>query len=224
MVIDGDGDSEASASDAYIEACTPTALVTPIRRVSVESEINLIFDGQGQRSQQGFDSRDKGGFGERWVEVLAEVAGLGCAFEKVERSIGEFTFTYTRRIGVLSETKIKAQIKTTADPSLDGKGRIVYPLDAEAYNRLVGPSQNPAYLFLVATRKLRSEWVVTKEWRDELHSGVYYLSLRDEEETANASKKTVHVPLANRVTPESLNRLCVDAAYEYHAAMGMPLP
>jgi len=217
-VIDEDDDADAPAG---VSARVP-ASVAPSQRTADESEylalLEFLSDGPGR----GHENRDKGGFGERWIEVLAEAAGLGCAFERVERSIGELTFTYSRRIGVLKESKITAQVKTTAQHRRDRSGQISYALAASAYNRLVGPSMIPTYLFLVTTSQERDRWVTARDDRDELLHGVYYLSLKDEEETA-AERKTVRVPAANRVTPRSLIKLCVDAAYERHAEMGIML-
>ncbi|MBL7498151.1 DUF4365 domain-containing protein [Frankia sp. CNm7] len=222
-MIDGGEDSNALFGDAYTEPPTPGVPRPPEQRASDEAEPwNRLAD-LSDRARSGHDHRDKGGFGERWIETLAEIAGLGCAFERVERSIGELTFTLAHQIGRLQEAKIAAQVKTTAEPGYDKFGRIAYPLDATSYNRLVGPFQHPHYLFLVITSKERRNRMSTCDSGDKLSGGVYYHSLRGESPTKNRSKKTVYIDAKNRISPESLIQLCVNAAHEFNADLGVTL-
>jgi hypothetical protein len=171
-------------------------------------------------TQRGADSRDQGDFGERWVALMAAAAGLGCSTEQVERSIGELGVTYPHRVGLLNDWEIKAQVKTVAEPRY-GPDHIAYDLDAMAHRRLTGPSQVPKFLFLVTVCGDRGRWIRTTGTADVLNHGAYWLSLRDQEPTANRSSQVVHVPLRNRLSPDSLRELCLTTANAFLRTLGV---
>jgi hypothetical protein len=109
---------------------------------------------------------------------------------------------------VLTDFKIKIQLKATRQDLTLGDGRFSFPLEVAHYNRLrvAGRSDAPTYLVVFHMPGVEDEWLHATPESLILRRCLRFVSLRNAPETANQTI-TVYVPERNVLTPEALRGL-----------------
>lgn len=102
------------------------------------------------------------------------------------------------------------QLKSSVDWSLDSTEKeIIYKLEAKTYNDLAR-YQVPCILILLCLPRAMDQWVEQCEDYLLLRKSSYYWVKPDNEETKNASKKTIYIQKENFFTPNALLELLTD--------------
>lgn len=163
----------------------------------------------GFTSTSKFVEQFKGQFGEELVDVVAAAAGLTTSrmnldVNGVDRLIempGGFTLERPARIQV--------QVKTTRRATVHSDGAWHYPMRAEHFNQLVGEQYEPRYLLLVPVPREPGDWIKLWSAADELRiacTAVYWANLMPLPRVGGR-QTTVHVPVSNVLTPQTIVRL-----------------
>jgi hypothetical protein len=112
---------------------------------------------------------------------------------------------------------IPLQVKATARWEVNNNS-IAFPLKASNYTRLREEGlMLPQFLVLYTLPQEREKWIAYEEDHCKLYHTAFYLNLAGEQELVagpdgvTQETKTVHVPLANRLTGPALLRLFNDA-------------
>ena len=116
---------------------------------------------------------------------------------------------------VLTDFKIKFQVKATRQELTLGDGRFSFPLEVAHYNRLraAGQSDAPTYLVVFHMPGGEEEWFHATPEQLVLRRCLRFVSLRAAPETANRTI-TVYVPERNVLTPEALRGLAKTRSLE----------
>lgn len=109
---------------------------------------------------------------------------------------------------ILTDFKIKFQLKATRQDLTLDDGRFSFPLEVAHYNRLraAGRSDAPTYLVVFHMPGVESEWLHASPENLILRRCLRFVSLRNAPETANQTI-TVYVPERNVLTPDALRGL-----------------
>jgi hypothetical protein len=109
---------------------------------------------------------------------------------------------------VLTDFKVKFQVKATRQDLTLGNGRFSFPLEVAHYNRLraAGRSDAPTYLVVFHMPGGEDEWLHATPESLILRRCLRFVSLRNAPETNNQTI-TVYVPERSVLTPEALRRL-----------------
>jgi hypothetical protein len=109
---------------------------------------------------------------------------------------------------VLTDFKIKFQLKATRQDLTQSGGRFSFPLEVTHYNRLraAGRSDAPTYLVVFHMPGAESEWLQVTPEQLVLRRCLRFVSLRNAPETASQTI-TVYVPARNVLTPDALREL-----------------
>lgn len=111
---------------------------------------------------------------------------------------------------------ISVQLKATSSTSQYsiGDNEITYKLKVKNYNDLCGSATTPVILALLILPDDASEWVAWDEEELILKGKMFWLSLRGQEKSENTDTVTVRIPLANRLSIDSIEGLLQTAAEE----------
>lgn len=116
------------------------------------------------------------------------------------------------KLGNISEPVIKIQLKATENWEIFNSS-ISFPLNAKNYNDLVKTNvMQPKLLVLFCLPKDKEDWVIHSDENLVLQRCAWWLNLKGEEPTENASTKTVYFPINQVLSPKSLSRLMERAA------------
>jgi len=109
---------------------------------------------------------------------------------------------------VLTDFKLKFQVKATRQDLALGDGRFSFPLEVAHYNRLraAGRSDAPTYLVVFHMPGVEGKWFDATPEQLVLRRCLRFVSLRNAPETANQTI-TVYVPERNVLTPDALRGL-----------------
>ncbi|WP_250482544.1 DUF4365 domain-containing protein [Caballeronia sp. GACF5] len=142
-----------------------------------------------------------------YVRVIAAQAGLNPGRlevdnESIDLELGGKGFT-----GAIRNPRVQLQLKCTSQDMIDGDV-IKFPLPRKNYDDLRETGVIcPRYLAVLLVPEQPEHWVEHHPEHMTMHNACYYLSLRDFPATTNKSTVTVNVPLAQRLTTESLRHL-----------------
>ncbi|AYH45104.1 DUF4365 domain-containing protein [Azoarcus sp. DN11] len=140
------------------------------------------------------------------VSALAAHAGLNRGDFRVDDDSVDVSFKGLGYHGAGRRRNpiIEFQLKCTSQDLINGEV-IKFSLKRKNYDDLRGDDvMVPKYLVVMLVPVDKANWITVH--RDLLHlpNSCYWLSLRDYPPTNNPEKIVVEVPLANRVTPETL--------------------
>jgi hypothetical protein len=109
---------------------------------------------------------------------------------------------------VLTDFKIKFQLKATRQTLTLKNGRLSFPIEVSHYNRLraSGRSDAPTYLVVFHLPGSEADWLECTPEQLVLRRCLRWVSLRNAPETANQTI-TVYVPEKNVLTPDALREL-----------------
>jgi Domain of unknown function (DUF4365) len=116
---------------------------------------------------------------------------------------------------VLTDFKIKFQLKATRQDLTIADARFSFPLEVAHYNRLraAGRSDAPTYLVVFHMPGSESEWLDVTPESLILRRCLRFVSLRNAPETANQTI-TMYVPERNVLTPDALRDLAKTRSLE----------
>ena len=109
--------------------------------------------------------------------------------------------------------QIEFQLKCTSQNLVVGDV-IKFPLSRKNYDDLRGTDfAVPRYLAVLVVPPDVAEWVLHNEEHIALFNNCYWMSLRDAESTENDVSVTINVPLAQRLTSDTLRQMIDRASH-----------
>jgi Domain of unknown function (DUF4365) len=156
--------------------------------------------------------RQKEEFNYAYVCALAAHAGLNRTSSSVDDDSIDVAFKSKGYVGrLIRSPQIEFQLKCTSQDLVDGEV-LKFPLPRKNYDDLRGTDfASPRYLAVLLVPENIEHWIAHKPEHIALHNNCYWLSLRDCAETDNVNSVTVSIPLAQRLTSETL-RAMMDCA------------
>jgi hypothetical protein len=159
-----------------------------------------------------FINNRKEQFNVAYVCALAAQAGFNTGNMKVDdESVdievgGQFPGASRRN------PRVALQLKCTSQDLISGEV-IKFPLSRKNYDDLRGDDViMPRYLAVLLVPGDPAAWVEHHAGHMSLHNECYWVSIRNEPDTANATSVTVDVPLSQRLTTEALVHLVTMAS------------
>lgn len=149
------------------------------------------------------------------VSALAAHAGLNRGDFRVDNDSVDVTFKGLgyHGAGRRRNPMIEFQLKCTSQDLVSG-GMIKFPLPRKNYDDLRGDDVVvPKYLVVMLVPQDRAEWIAVHPNLLHLPNSCYWLSLRHFPTTTNPTKVIVDVPLAQRLTTDTLRAMMVAASY-----------
>jgi len=113
----------------------------------------------------------------------------------------------------LYSPEIKLQLKATSSANIIGNN-IHFPLPIKNYNDLRARSATPRLLVVLCLPSLQDDWLVHSAEELIIKECAYFLNLNGFPDSTNETKVTVHVPLANIFSPDSLYELMLRTSKE----------
>jgi len=108
---------------------------------------------------------------------------------------------------------IDLQLKATSKPKII-KENIHFDLPVKNYNDLIGNTATPRLLIVLVLPESKEEWVEHTLEYLMIKKCAYYLNLFGMPPTKNDAKVTVHIPLKNIFSPETLYNLMVKVSID----------
>jgi hypothetical protein len=158
-------------------------------------------------------SKQKEEFNYAYVCALAAHAGLNRGEFRVDDDSIDVTFQAKGDFGPgrMRSPLIQIQLKCTSQ-DLVVDDTIKFQLSRKNYDDLRGADVvAPRYLAVLIVPENLLEWVRHNDDHVALYNSCYWLSLRDAAPTENVASVTVDVPLAQRLTSDTLRQM-VDRA------------
>jgi len=181
--------------------------------------------------------------GEEWmslayVRMICAQAGLNISKTEFDNGI-DLQIGSTKPVGgtaPIANVFVALQLKSTINWEISD-GVINYPLEAKAYNQLATRSAMDQYLVLCTLPHSRAQWLTQHQGNamtpafpshSNPHSvfanGVYYMSLADRAPLGDNpgtgkpyTRKTVSIPVSQRLTAVGLHKLYKEALERNHA-------
>jgi hypothetical protein len=149
-------------------------------------------------------NKQKEEFNYAYVCALAAHAGLNRGDFRVDDDSVDITFQGKGYGGIVRNPQIQIQLKCTSRSLTSGEA-LKYPLSKKNYDDLRGSNVAvPRYLVVLLVPEKTEEWLFHHDGHMSLHNMCYWVSLRYAPESSNTSSVTVEVPLAQRLTTDSL--------------------
>jgi Domain of unknown function (DUF4365) len=147
-------------------------------------------------------------FNYAYMCALAAHAGLNRVDAAVDDDSIDVSFKDKGYHGrIVRSPQIEFQLKCTSQDLVDGEV-IRFPLSLKNYNDLRGSDfASPRYLAVLLVPGKVDAWIFHSEDSIALFNNCYWLSLRDATATANETRITVSIPLAQRLTSTSLREM-----------------
>lgn len=163
-----------------------------------------------QRAHDRMDpNKQKEEFNYAYVCALAAQAGLNRGSFSTDDDSIDVTFQAKGDFGPnrLRSPLIQIQLKCTSQNLIVGEV-IKFKLSKKNYDDLRGNDfVAPRYLFVLLVPENSDEWIKHNDDHIALCNNCYWISLRDFEPTKNESSVTVNVPLAQRLTTDTLKQM-----------------
>lgn len=152
--------------------------------------------------------KQKEQFNYAYMCALAAHAGLNRVDAAVDDDSIDVSFKSKGYHGQpIRSPQIEFQLKCTAQDLVDGQV-IKFPLSRKNYDDLRGSDfTSPRYLAVLLVPAEVGAWVEHCDHHIALFKNCYWLSLRDAEPTENDANITVTIPLAQRLTSETLREM-----------------
>lgn len=142
-------------------------------------------------------------FSNSYVRAVASVAGCSLYRPDVDDDSVDWGLAARGGTGPILSPRLELQLKCTSRDIL-GSRFVRYPLNLKNYNDLRINTLVPRILVVVLVPENLADWLVHSE--DELsmrHCG-YWVSLRGQLETSNATTVTIELPRSNQFTVEAV--------------------
>ena len=152
-------------------------------------------------------AKQKEQFNIAYVHAIAAQAGLNPGRLEVDDESIDLELGGRGFKGAIRNPRVALQLKCTSRDLISGEV-IKFPLPRKNYDDLRGTDVIcPRYLAVLLVPGQPEEWVRHHHDHMAMHNACYWLSLRDYPSTTNPTTVTVDVPLAQRLTTESLMRM-----------------
>jgi hypothetical protein len=151
--------------------------------------------------------KQKEQFNKAYVRAIAAQAGFNPSELDVDDDSVDLELTGRGFRGPVRNPKMQFQLKCTSQDLVSGNV-IKYPLPRKNYDDLRGTNVIcPRYLAVLLVPDEPTYWVQHHPEHMTMHNACFYVSLRDLPATTNSTTATVEVPLAQRLTTETLTYL-----------------
>src|SRR6266540_1171156 len=143
------------------------------------------------------DEHIKEGLSRAYILAVAHRAGFNCDVRGFDYGLdGTFIEVADLPTGGKCESGFKLDFQAKASTRVvRNNGFVTYPLNADAYNRLVMPrSGTPRVLIVLELPNDPDEWLAIDEAQLVLQNCAWWHSLTGEPPTDNTSSKTIHIP------------------------------
>ena len=143
-------------------------------------------------------------FSVAYVNAIAAQAGLSNAKPSVDDDSIDLSLKGRGFCGKIRSPQLDLQLKCTSR-DLVKDGFIRFPLPIKNYNDLRGEDiLIPRYLAVLLVPELDSEWAELRDEELVLRNTCHWVSIRNLPEKNNLSTVTVEIPLAQRLTKDTL--------------------
>lgn len=143
-------------------------------------------------------------FSVAYVNAIAAQAGLSNAKPSVDDDSIDLSLKGRGFCGKIRSSQLDLQLKCTSR-DLVKDGFIRFPLPIKNYNDLRGEDiLIPRYLAVLLVPELDSEWAELRDEELVLRNTCHWVSIRNLPEKNNLSTVTVEIPLAQRLTKDTL--------------------
>lgn len=151
-------------------------------------------------------------FNVAYVMAMAAQAGLNTSEPRVDDDSVDLTIIGKGYTGRLRNPSIDLQLKCSAQQLISGD-LIKFCLPLKNYNDLRGENvANPKYLVILLVPDEQDSWMRHHDEHTSLHNLCYWASIKDLPDTTNNTSVVVDVPLAQRLTTDSLRQLMLAAS------------
>ena len=151
-------------------------------------------------------------FSVAYVNAIAAQAGLSHAQPSVDDDSIDLSLRGRGFCGKIRSSQLDLQLKCTSR-DLVKDGFIRFPLPIKNYNDLRGEDiLIPRYLAVLLVPELDSEWAELRDEELVLRNTCHWVSIRNLPEKNNLSTVTVEIPLAQRLTKDTLLMLMQSAS------------
>lgn len=160
-------------------------------------------------------NKQKEEFNIAYVRALAAHAGLNCVTTSVDDDSIDLGFKSRGYIGNLVRSpQIDIQLKCSGQQNLINGNFIKFSLKIKNYEDLRGSDfAAPRYLAVLLVPLEIADWIGHHDDHISLHNNCYWVSLRDALATENEDSITIDVPLAQRLTSETLRNMIERASH-----------
>jgi hypothetical protein len=159
-------------------------------------------------------NKQKEEFNYAYVCALAAHAGLNKGKFEVDDDSIDVVFRskgYVDRL--VRSPQIEFQLKCTSQDLLAGEV-LKFQLSRKNYDDLRGENfASPRYLAVLVVPEKTSEWLAHNDGHIALFNNCYWVSLRNAPETNNDTSITVDVPIAQRLTSDTLKLMIERASH-----------
>ena len=138
-----------------------------------------------------------------YLRLVAAVAGFSVAHP--DSDYDSIDLTVSSRQG--KRARLEFQVKCTSQALLGRDSNLRFSLSLKNYNDLRLDTIIPRLLLVVLVPESPAEWLSLDEQQMVLRRCGYWVSLRNQPDTANTSSVVVTVPRINLLTPEALKTL-----------------
>ena len=142
-----------------------------------------------------------------YISAIAATAGVNVHINKAEFDYGidgHFSMIRQTDSGDLFEDgKLEFQMKASTEVTVRKK-YITYKLDAKTHRKLIQRACEPAMLILLVLPKEQDQWLTLNQDAMIVQKCCYWHFLVGESPTKNSSKKTIHFPIDNVLTPKTV--------------------
>ena len=149
-----------------------------------------------------------------YVLAIAAQNAFSTDFPRVDADSVDATIQYNGLLkadSTLYSPEIKLQLKATSNAHIVDSN-IHFPLPIKNYNDLRANSGTPRLLVILCLPELETDWLVHSSSQLILKKCAYYLNLKGMPQKTNSTTVTVHVPLSNVFSPDSLYELMIKAS------------
>ena len=148
--------------------------------------------------------------------AVAAIKSFSTEITRVDADSIDVTIGYNGLLAVdstLYSPEIKLQLKATSNPVIINN-EIRFPLPVKNYNDLRARTATPRLLVVLCLHEEKGKWLSHSPEQLILQKCAYFLKLNRMPESNNETNVTVHVPLTNVFSPDSLYELMLSTSKE----------
>ena len=151
-----------------------------------------------------------------YVKAVAAIKSFSTEIPHVDNDSIDAEICYNGKLdhdSIINSPSIKLQLKATSNPNII-KDNIHFPLSIKNYNELRLKSNTPRLLVVLCLPELKNDWVTHSIEELILKKCAYFLNLHGQSESTNEYTVTVHIPLSNVFSPDTLYDLMLKTSKE----------
>jgi hypothetical protein len=151
-----------------------------------------------------------------YMHAIAAQLGFSCECPRRDMDSVDIEIKAHGKLSIDStiySPEIKFQLKATSGIDIRGD-QIHFALPVKNYNDLRANSMTPRLLVVFELPEDETTWLIHSPQGMSLKKCAYWLNLAGAKETHNKDKKTIHIPLAQVLSPHKLYELMLLASQE----------